>query len=431
MSGAKIAIPTISTVSKVVAVGTLSVPILFGVAAVAAAAVITYSSIQAQKEAEAERARLKEWEDFLASQRQRREVIGKMRLELESASDVMRNAMVLSGRLEERGLGERRAEQKAKGSSVEGFTDLGPSGGIGAKETRQLLVRLNELMKNLPADFKSDDKWPYKTCMKQLQSLAEDYNSGRRPSVTEIAGFHETVSRTVSRYLDEKETADKKRVEMLEKMDRLMNDLIVCRYMAMRAEHVEELEALQDGLSRLVRDDEIDWGDFDVILRRYNEIKQEVDVDNQWRAYRKTLAESMTKHMVDLGYVELEAFKDLESMSASESVWAVPGGERLTISLGADGKLDMRLSHERKDQHSPLSEKEISFYRKQEDRWSNDFRELIRRLTREGFSYQVQLEDFLAEDAIPIAVVETAEDILDEETERRETMEQPQMKRRE
>ncbi len=80
-----------------------------------------------------------------------------------------------------------------------------------------------------------------------------------------------------------------------------------------------------------------------------------------------------------------------------------------------DGRMDFKLVHERRSPGAYLSEEEIASYRRQENRWANDFREIIRRLTREGFSYQIQMEDFFHTDSIPVVVVETAEELNAEE----------------
>jgi hypothetical protein len=67
-----------------------------------------------------------------------------------------------------------------------------------------------------------------------------------------------------------------------------------------------------------------------------------------------------------------------------------------------------------------LSKAELNHIRKQEKRWCADFKELVRRLVAEGFSYQIGIERPIPEQAIRIVVVETPEEILEEEARRQD-----------
>ena len=62
-----------------------------------------------------------------------------------------------------------------------------------------------------------------------------------------------------------------------------------------------------------------------------------------------------------------------------------------------------------------LDEKERAFLQQQESLWCRDLQELLRRLVRDGVPYRVQSEGFRAVDDLPIVMVETAQEILDEE----------------
>ena len=54
----------------------------------------------------------------------------------------------------------------------------------------------------------------------------------------------------------------------------------------------------------------------------------------------------------------------------------------------------------------------------QEAKWCADFKELIRRLVAEGFSYEITLEQNLKPESVKIVVVESAEEMAEDEADR-------------
>ena len=64
-----------------------------------------------------------------------------------------------------------------------------------------------------------------------------------------------------------------------------------------------------------------------------------------------------------------------------------------------------------------LSGEALSFFRQQEARWCRDMKELIRRLVKDGVPYQAQFEREMADESIPVVVMENVDELLDEEDE--------------
>jgi hypothetical protein len=71
--------------------------------------------------------------------------------------------------------------------------------------------------------------------------------------------------------------------------------------------------------------------------------------------------------------------------------------------------------HERNSRtadNDTLSAEELARLHTQENRWCRDFRELVRRLSAEGFPFTVDLERTAPNDSVKVVVVETPDEIL-------------------
>ncbi|MEW5725990.1 MAG: hypothetical protein AB1896_22975, partial [Thermodesulfobacteriota bacterium] len=229
--------------------------------------------------------------------------------------------------------------------------------------------------------------------------------------LAQLSSFQQTVSRTLARYRKEGAAASGNPEELRGEADRLLGEVTYWRYLAVREDHRTELETMEKRLAEGLERDGLSPAGLEEMTRRLAELHPQVENAHLWRAYRRTLAEALTRRLGEMGYRTVEGFAEIEDQDWVRAAVAVPGGERLTVALGSDGRLNFTLAHERRDSNLPLTPEEIEFYRRQEDRWSLDFRELIRRLTKEGFSYQVRSEQPARSDSIPIVVVETAEDL--------------------
>lgn len=406
MSGAKVAVPT------AVATGSLAVPLLIGAAALAAASLVSTLREQARaREAqETERRR----RAIQAERKRRREELDQVIGVTREAAHRFELIFDAADRLEAASLGERRKEIGSRRSRVPGFTDLPPPGGRGAEESRPILDRIMAVLEELPESAKRDAEWPFERLSRQCARYAESLAAGRPPSPSELHAFLQTVSLTLGRYRKIAESRLQAYEEFSQEIERLLTEVQVYHRLAISEEHREALSEMRQRLMRVATDGR---ASLDLEARQFAQIRAGIDREYEWRAYRRTLADALTRHMEDMGYPFREPFEHPESEAGGEAVMTVPGGGRLTAGILADGRMDFRLALERPDSLAPLSYEETVRYRRMEDRWSSDFRELIRRLTRDGFSYQVQLEDFAAIDSIPIVVVETAEEIASGEEE--------------
>ena len=59
-----------------------------------------------------------------------------------------------------------------------------------------------------------------------------------------------------------------------------------------------------------------------------------------------------------------------------------------------------------------INAEELDFVRQQEQRWCADMKELLRRMTQDGYRYQIEFDNMMPESAIDIVVVEEVDEIL-------------------
>jgi hypothetical protein len=112
-----------------------------------------------------------------------------------------------------------------------------------------------------------------------------------------------------------------------------------------------------------------------------------------------------------MGYQTARHFERPDRPEISDAVLTIPGGEMLHAAIRPDGQMAFNVVPE----NLPATEEDMSRYRAQEDKWCNDFRELLRRLTQDGFSFQVEMERTVPEEAIHIVDLVTADELASEE----------------
>ena len=128
---------------------------------------------------------------------------------------------------------------------------------------------------------------------------------------------------------------------------------------------------------------------------------------------RNGIGTRMQYHLEEMGY------RHLSEEQTGHSNWQLPGGEQVRIALQRNLGIAFQLQHERVEvSDAELSEEEIAFFRQQEQHWCDDLAELTRRLTADGFQYQLEFERDVPESTVPIVVVEDVDELLEEEEER-------------
>jgi hypothetical protein len=411
MSCAKAAVPAVAVSGAALA------PIVIGAAAVAIAAIIAIKALQAERETAQWEERRREKEAIRAREEERTRELLAAQTRTKAALETFAALASAQTGLAAVQLAEGRQARPAPGAMETPAPPVPQSSR--EEQAAARLMDIERFLAALPHDLTMDAGWPQERFMAQARRYQDRLSQGRTPSVEELASFHETISRTMGRFIKVQEAKDAARTGRVQEAMRLLGETVRYRHLALDEETIRALDDLAQGFRSLPEMESA--GEKDETTRltelsgRFEYLRSQVDAQVQWAAFRSTLSEAMVRHLGDLGYRRLADEGNPDSLDPLRSVFAAPGGERLTVTMGREGRMDFGLAHERRDAHAPMTDAEIQFFRRQEDQWANDFRELIRRLTKEGFSYQIEAESLAAQDAIPIVVVETAEEIMAEE----------------
>lgn len=124
------------------------------------------------------------------------------------------------------------------------------------------------------------------------------------------------------------------------------------------------------------------------------------------RLVEQQLEQRLAYHLGALGYHALGGERGV-------SLWAIPGGEQVRATVQPGLRLAFQLQHERfQASGRGLGRAEIALLRQQEKRWCADLKRLMERLNGDGFGLRVDFEREIPEAAVPIVLVEEADEIL-------------------
>ena len=312
----------------------------------------------------------------------------------------------------------QRAAMAASGPdapSAKGHLALGRSR-MQPEEIQQAFSQLANIVEALPAAFREAAGSPYAKLIKQRDKLAERLKGGERLQRPELAAFKELLTRTLEGFTNESSARHRQQEELHARLESALNDVLLYRALASPPQ-TSALDSLCSQVASLLTSDAVKLGQLELLENRLASVKKEVDGRVINKAHRTGLCESLTRNLSELGYETAAAFADDPEQATLQSVLKVPGGERIEITLQEDNQLSFRMLHERIGQQGGLLQDELAHIRKQEGRWCQDFKELVRRLVAEGFSYEVRLERLIPDQAIKVVVVETAGEILSREHE--------------
>jgi len=298
------------------------------------------------------------------------------------------------------------------------------------ERVRALFQEVAEIVNTLPAEFREAAHSPYQTIVKQRDRLAARLASEERLVAEDIVMFKELVARTLDGFLNDTVAHQRRQQEMHVRLEAALNDVLLYQHLApaaqrSRTRHGEcqgasAMDAVRYQLTTLLASGDVKLGQLELLENRFAGLKRDIDARVINKAHRQGLSESITRNLSELGYQALAEFPADVEQETLEATMRIPGGEQVRIALKPDNQVSFAILHERLHGAGKLSKAELNHIRKQEGRWCADFKELVRRLVAEGFSYQIGIERPIPEQAIRIVVVETPEEILEEEARRQD-----------
>jgi len=199
-----------------------------------------------------------------------------------------------------------------------------------------------------------------------------------------------------------------------------LRGVLLWTHLASETKHIDELDALKHDLLKLLYSKKSSIGRLELRKKKFQEIKSEIEFKVNNLVFRSALAESLTQHLVNMGYEPLENFSSDSDQPMFQAALRIPGGERVRVAIQRNNAIAFQVLHETDVQGGVMSKEQFDFFRQQEKKWCQDFQDLIRRLVKEGFSFNIMLERLVPDASIQVVALETAEEILLEEGEEEE-----------
>jgi len=384
------------------------VPVLLGGAAAIVTAAVVAHFAKAHQEAMRSAIRAKD----LAGRREQAQEKQRNEDATRSAADKMAALREFQNTAASSGLTSQRSRLDADAAAT-GPDSSPPQEGAQAAESLQLLSQIRQELQALPPAALQDPERPFQRLMVRIERVEQAAKQGKPVDMEDILGLQEASRRSIARHAP---TAASGKVDALsQEIEALYLQATSLALAGASEAQTLQAEALRRQILTLAGVHDLAPGALDALRQALETLRSEVETALTWREFRRTLTNSVQRHMADMGYHNIAAFRLDEKQALLSAVFKAPGGERVSSSIENDGRMVFTLSHERAESSSHLSEEETAFYRRQEFKWSLDFQELLRRLTAEGFSYGLQLEQCVANDAIPIVVVETGQELEEQE----------------
>ena len=363
----------------------------------------------AQCKMEAEKAKLLEWVRYQEVQLRQMSVLRDIAEVVHAAEEKLSRvalADVMTGR---KALGAAGAPSPVERSYLElGRQRAHP------EHVRAAFEEVADIVTALPAAFREAANAPYQTIAKQRDRLAARLDAGERLERDEIVTFKELIARTLDGFLNETAAHQRHQQEIHARLETALNDVLLYQHLAPAAQR-SAMDALRYQLTTLLASGDVKLGQLELLENRLAGLKREIDSRVINTAHRTGLCESITRNLSELGYEALAEFPSDVEAESLEATMRIPGGEQVRIALQADNQVSFAILHERGHGTGKFSKSELGHIRKQEERWCGDFKELVRQLVAEGFSYQIGIERAIPEQAIKVVVVETPEEILEED----------------
>ena len=363
-----------------VAVAGTAVAGFAGIGIVAVNKLVDGRAEAARKSADEEKQRILQWQEFQEKQRVVMQEASRLQESFRLSEEKLRSISLQSVSTD---------STAAPVQKREGYLHLGVPHAVVSEKLSGLLNNINLLLIEMPQSFKSEESSPFRNLEKHYQRLSERLNSGKLVTADEMESFLQTITRSFSGFQSMKQKMAEKQQQLFDALETLLDDSLYCRALTAIPRHRESLDSLKAQIVSLITADDVRSGQVELLQKRVAAIKQEVEYETTNAAYRISMAESLSRNLGELGYSMLKPFKDVENEEVSQAVMAIPGGEQVRIAFQKDNRLSFQLSHEKQSDEESVDEDELAFFREQEQQWCQDSQELLRRMRKEGFEYNV------------------------------------------
>jgi septal ring factor EnvC (AmiA/AmiB activator) len=329
----------------------------------------------AKKKIEAENTRIREWQSFQEKQAQEMNKLKKIQQSIEESEKQLRAIRLTAG----------NTRRTGTGPTAQGYTSLNQT-----RETdsliRSQLENIAKILRSLPEEFTNSPSSPHLKLVKYEDTLKSKLDSGTPPAIEEINTFKEMILRTLTSFSEELEMKRKADAHIKQKVGIVFDEIPVTQELAIEKEHLEELNTIKSKLLQLANSNNPRLDRFELLEKQYETVKAEINLLVTKTAISETAADSLTKNLMDMGYEPREYFTRMDDRRMLTSLMRIPGGDYVRIKIDRNNQISFQVTHAMMPGETTMQEDGLLFFRQQEKRWCRDFQELVRRLTREGFS---------------------------------------------
>lgn len=353
--------------------------------------------VDAKNKAFKQKRQLKVWQDYQATQQQVMEGLNEGR---QMARDAFAS---LSLHLEEDNSQQDDSPPEV-GAQAQSFLDADEN-----SQVQQKLEQLQLWLAQLPPQLSDHEASP----ISRLQSQLEQFTN-QLPQLETVENFVETAKRSVSQLIQNLDEQRQQQAQVLQQAELQLDELLNYQQFAEAGIEAEEVTALQTHLLAILEQQTttVSLNALAVLQKKSATLKQRIDQRLEQQAAEVAINQRVNQRMEEMGY--------LATQQQGERVqsWTIPGGEQVRFSLQPDFKMSFQVAHERTQQtDAALSLRETAFLHQQEHKWCKDLPKLIKKLQEDGLNYEVDFERQLPDDAIPIVILETVDELLAAEEE--------------
>ena len=283
---------------------------------------------------------------------------------------------------------------------------------------RKRLEEISALLKSLPDSFMKSEQSPY-LLFQQLESKLQQRLSQQSVVMEELSTFQETILRSLKSFIAQLELSQNQRADMLTRTEKLFGNVLAYATLTTNESLQHDIDTIRENLLKLMVDKSIKTGAVEILEKKFEMVSVQVEEELAAAGFRKALADSVIHHLEEMGYTTVQPFSDDVRRPMLTAEMSMPGSERLQIALHRNHKLAFQMVHESGKKEEQLDPLELEQFRGQEKKWCKHLQELMRQLSKDGFEYNVTMEKEMEEKSIPIVVVETADEIAEQERRKR------------
>lgn len=394
------------------------IPLAWGAVAgaVTGVAEAVHAALEAQRQAallraQQERERVAAWREFQQQQ-------GEEQARAQRARAVLRQ---VQQNLTDTPLTEA-ATRTTGVATAEGFVEEP------GRPQRQWINHIATQFSQLPAEIIADSRLPFARLREQLTRLERS----AAVSSNELADLSATLERTLADHHDRLVGEMEQQAKLTQAASDLLTSLLQLQELAPQPSDRDRLQTLQQQLLTLLERWSVTPGNLDIIATQFAMLQERIQREITAAGMRDFVSQRIDHHLQAMGYAALSPFSEKHAGQRREAEFGLPDGDRLRVALQPDGRVGFQLTHETATMiEKTLTGEAVNFFRQQEARWCKDMKELIRRLVKDGVSYQIQFEREVPEQSIPVVVVEAVDELLDDDQDEERRHESDQVKKQE